>query len=40
MVAGLPGCGKTTYLDELRRAGWSVFDDFKAEAIGDSSRFD
>lgn len=40
MIAGLPGCGKTTYLDELRREGWSAFDDFKAGAIDDSSQFD
>jgi hypothetical protein len=40
MVAGLPGCGKTTYLDELRREGWLAFDDFKAGAIDDSSAFD
>jgi len=39
MVVGLPGCGKTTYLEELRRGGWSAFDDFKAGAVDDSSMF-
>lgn len=40
MLAGLPGCGKTRYLDDLRRRGWRVFDDFKAKAIDNSSQFD
>jgi hypothetical protein len=39
MVVGLPGCGKTTYLEELRQDGWSAFDDFKAGAVDDSSMF-
>jgi len=39
LVAGLPGCGKTTYLDELQGDGWLIFDDFKAGAINNSSRF-
>jgi hypothetical protein len=39
MVAGLPGCGKTTYLEELRRDGWLAFDDFKAGAIDNSPSF-
>jgi GTPase SAR1 family protein len=39
LVAGLPGCGKTTYLKQLCRNGWSVFDDFKAAAIDNSSAF-
>jgi len=29
LIAGLPGCGKTTYLGQLCRDGWLVFDDFK-----------
>jgi hypothetical protein len=39
MLVGLPGCGKTTHLDELRRDGWSIFDDFKAGAIDNSPAF-
>ncbi len=39
LVAGLPGCGKTTYLREMERDGWFVFDDFKARAVDDSPRF-
>lgn len=39
LVAGLPGCGKTTYLHRLQEDGWLTFDDFKAEAINDSSEF-
>jgi hypothetical protein len=39
LIVGLPGCCKTTYLDELRREGWIAFDDFKAGAVGDSSAF-
>lgn len=39
LVVGLPGCGKTTHLDELQREGWIVFDDFKADAVDDSSAF-
>lgn len=39
MVAGLPGCGKTTYLEELQRDGWLTFDDFKAGAIDNSPSF-
>jgi len=35
IVVGLPGCGKTKYLEELRRDGWSTFDDFKAKAVDD-----
>lgn len=36
---GLPGCGKTTYLNELERDSWSAFDDFKANALDDSPLF-
>jgi hypothetical protein len=39
VLAGLPGCGKTTPLLELQRNGWLVFDDFKARAIDDSPEF-
>jgi len=39
LVAGLPGCGKTTYLCEKCREGWLVFDDFKALAFEDCSQF-
>jgi tRNA splicing ligase len=39
IVAGLPGCGKTTYLEDLQRRGCLTFDDFKAGAIDDSPAF-
>lgn len=39
LIAGLPGCGKTTYLDELQGNGWLVFDDFKAGAFDNSPAF-
>jgi len=38
-LAGLPGCGKTTYTYELACSGWKVFDDFKAGAIDNSPEF-
>lgn len=40
MLVGLPGCGKTRYMERLGEEGWCVFDDFKAAAINDSPRFD
>lgn len=39
LIAGLPGSGKTTYLETLQQEGWLVFDDFKANAYNDSSVF-
>lgn len=39
LLVGLPGCGKTAYVDELRREGWECFDDFKSEAINNSPEF-
>src|SRR5208282_3481353 len=39
LIAGLPGSGKTTYMSELSRDGWLVFDDFKNHAIDDCSAF-
>lgn len=39
LLAGLPGCGKTTHLRELQKNGWLVFDDFKANAVNDSPEF-
>jgi len=39
LLAGLPGCGKTTYVKELERDGWVAFDDFKACATNDSAKF-
>lgn len=38
-VVGLPGCGKTLYLDELQGQGFRKFDDFKANAVNNSSKF-
>jgi len=39
LIAGLPGSGKTMYIERLRRAGWIIFDDFKANPYNDSSIF-
>src|SRR5271166_5289503 len=39
ILVGLPGCGKTTYLEELRREGWADFDDFKSGAVDNSPEF-
>jgi AAA domain len=39
ILVGLPGCGKTTYIKELRSAGWADFDDFKSNAVNDSPAF-
>lgn len=39
IVAGPPGCGKTTHLQRLEQEGWRCFDDFKACARNDSPRF-
>jgi hypothetical protein len=39
LVAGLPGCGKTTLRGELERQGYRVFDDYKACAHENSPRF-
>jgi hypothetical protein len=32
LIAGLPGCGKTTLLHRMCQEGWWVFDDWKAGA--------
>ena len=39
LVAGLPGSGKTPYLEKLREEGWEVFDDFNANAYQNSDHF-
>ena len=39
LLAGLPGCGKTTYLCQMCRDDRLVFDDFKALAFEDCSKF-
>jgi hypothetical protein len=39
LIAGLPGSGKTKYMEAQRQEGWSIFDDFKANALHDSSVF-
>ncbi|OFV96503.1 MAG: hypothetical protein A3H28_06205 [Acidobacteria bacterium RIFCSPLOWO2_02_FULL_61_28] len=40
LVVGLPGCGKTTYVDKLTAEfGAQKFDDFKANAHYDSPTF-
>ena len=37
IIVGLPGCGKTTLLLEMESEGFRIFDDFHANAFGDSS---
>jgi hypothetical protein len=39
LMAGLPGSGKTTHLCQMLRDGWLIFDDYKAQAFEDCSRF-
>src|ERR1700686_4002088 len=39
LLVGLPGSGKTTYLSQMLKDGWLIFDDFKALAINDCSKF-
>ncbi len=36
IIIGLPGCGKTTLLSEMESDGCRTFDDFHANAFGDS----
>ena len=38
-IVGLPGSGKTPRLMRLQMEGWGIFDDYKARAHGDSTRF-
>ncbi|MGH9382952.1 MAG: hypothetical protein ACRD2N_01470 [Vicinamibacterales bacterium] len=39
-VGGLPGSGKTPYLEQLRDQGYEVFDDFQANARENSPHFE
>ena len=39
LIAGLPGSGKSMLMEALKREGWLIFDDFKANAFNDSSIF-
>lgn len=39
LIAGLPGSGKTEYMKGRQQEGWSIIDDFKANAFSDSSVF-
>ena len=39
LIAGLPGSGKTTYMEPLRQTGWIIFEDLKANAYRASSIF-
>lgn len=39
LIAGLPGCGKTTYVDRFKEKGWRDFDDFKDRARNNSPGF-
>jgi hypothetical protein len=39
LIAGLPGSGKTTHIETMQDQGWTIFDDFKANAYNDSSMF-
>ena len=38
-IVGLPGSGKTPYLRRLQTEGWVIFDDYQANADGNSPRF-
>jgi predicted kinase len=42
LIAGLPGCGKSTYLKSEFSAepGWKIIDDYQANARDNSKRFD
>lgn len=37
IIVGLPGCGKTTLLQKMESEGFRIFDDFHANAFGDST---
>jgi hypothetical protein len=39
LIAGLPGCGKSTYLAKLAAEEWAPFDDFKNRAHRNSRCF-
>jgi hypothetical protein len=39
LIAGLPGSGKTEYMRARQQEGWSIIDDFKANAFNDSFLF-
>jgi predicted kinase len=39
-LVGLPGAGKSTHLKRFEGTGKLCFDDFKAHAVNNSSRFD
>ncbi len=39
LIAGLPGCGKTTRLCRMCQDGWLVFDDFKSDAFQGDKAF-
>lgn len=39
LLGGLPGSGKSFYLDALVARGWREFDDFQSKAVGDSADF-
>lgn len=39
LVGGLPGAGKTHAAERLQALGWTLYDDFQSEALGDSVHF-
>ncbi len=39
LVGGLPGAGKTHAAERLRALGWTLYDDFQGNALGDSVHF-
>lgn len=39
LLGGLPGSGKSMYVESLRTKGYTVFDDFQKQSIGDLGSF-
>jgi hypothetical protein len=39
LLGGLPGSGKSCYLEALKNRGWKIYDDFQGNARNDSEFF-